>query len=125
MMAQASLKALEIMLEEPWRVATLQERSRYMLDLARRAGLDTGEASGYAVIPVMVGSSLTAAILADLLHEDGILTLPIIYPGVEEGKARLRFFVSCRHTPEHIERAIASTARLLPRAREKAASFTE
>ncbi|MBQ7617957.1 MAG: aminotransferase class I/II-fold pyridoxal phosphate-dependent enzyme [Desulfovibrio sp.] len=125
MLAAASAKAIDLMLAEPWRVKKLHENSQYLLNKAKEAGLDTGCAAGYAVIPVMVGDSLTAVSLAHHLKENGILTLPIIYPGVEEGCARLRFFVSATHSLEQIDQAVAKTAELLPRAREEAQAFAE
>ncbi|MBQ9536241.1 MAG: aminotransferase class I/II-fold pyridoxal phosphate-dependent enzyme [Desulfovibrionaceae bacterium] len=124
LLAAASCKALEIMQEEPWRVAKLQANSRYMLEEAHKLGLDTGKAQGSAVIPVHVGDSLSCVILAHMLREAQILVLPIIYPGVEEGKARLRFFVSATHTEEQISLALNKTQQLLPKARARAADFS-
>ncbi|MBQ7606849.1 MAG: aminotransferase class I/II-fold pyridoxal phosphate-dependent enzyme [Desulfovibrionaceae bacterium] len=123
MLAAVSRCALACMLEEPWRVERLQENSRYMLSAAQEAGLATGNASGYALVPVLVGNSLTAVLLSKLLMEKGVLALPIIYPGVPEGSARLRFFVSARHTREQIARAIELTRDLLPVARERTENF--
>ena len=125
LMAAASAAAVDIMLSEPERVARLHERSALLLEHARRQGLDTGRAEGYAVIPVMVGDSLSTAILAQELLNDGVLSMPIIYPGVEEGQARLRFFVSAAHSEEDIRAALDATVRLLPVAREKAAACAE
>lgn len=120
--AAASVEAARIMLEEPERLARLQANCRTLLALARERGLNTGKAQGFAVIPIMVGDSLTAALLSQELHNRGVLALPIIYPGVEEGKARLRFFVSASHSEEQLRTAMDITAEALPVAREKAAS---
>lgn len=121
--AAASAEALRLMLAEPERLARLHGNCKLLLELARNAGLDTGKAEGFAVIPVMVGDSLTAAILSQELRRRGVLALPIIYPGVEEGKARLRFFVSAMHSEADLRAAIAVTSEALPVAREKAASY--
>jgi len=123
MLAASALCALNCMLAEPWRVSKLQEKSKRMLLLAKEAGLDTGVAQGYAVIPIIVGDSLTAVALSQLLKDNGILALPIIYPGVAEGRARLRFFVSASHSDEQITTAINTTAALLPKARLQAEAF--
>lgn len=120
--AAASAEAARIMLAEPERLARLHTNCRTLLTLAREKGLDTGKAQGFAVIPIMVGDSLTAALLSQELRNRGVLALPIIYPGVEEGKARLRFFVSASHTEEELRAAVDITAEALPIAREKAAS---
>lgn len=104
--AGAALAALECMRREPERVARLQERGRLFLEKAGAAGIDTGSSSGLAVIPAITGSSLKAARLAEAMFRRGINVQPILYPAVPEKSARLRFFVSCRHTEAQIERSI-------------------
>ena len=122
-MAAATAAAVDLMVAEPERVERLRERSAFLLNHARELGLDTGRAQGFAVIPVMVGDSLSTAFLAQELRTQGVLAIPIIYPGVEEGQARLRFFASAAHSEEDIRAALEATARLLPVARAKAASY--
>ncbi len=121
-MAAASAAAADLMLAEPGRVQCLQDRSSFLLRHAQKLGLDTGRAQGFAVVPIMVGDSLSTTFLAQELMGRGVLTMPIIYPGVEEGLARLRFFVSAAHSEDDIRSALEATADLLPVAREKAAA---
>ncbi len=111
-LAASSLSALQRMLEEPQRIATLRERGRQFLETAREAGLNTGLSAGYSVVPVIVGSSLKAAQWANALFEKGINTQPIFYPAVEEKAARLRFFICSTHTPEQIAYTVAAVAQL-------------
>jgi 8-amino-7-oxononanoate synthase len=111
-LAAASLTALERLQAEPERVATLQARGKLFLDTARAAGLNTGLSAGYAVVPIITGSSLKAARWANALFEEGINVSPIFYPAVEEKAARLRFFICSTHEPEQIERTIKALARL-------------
>jgi 8-amino-7-oxononanoate synthase len=113
-LAAASAKALEIMLREPERTARLQALSGFFFREARARNLDTGHARGYAVIPVILGNSLVAGALASRLFERGVNVLPIIYPVVEEGMARLRFFISSAHTEEDIRAALDALAEELP-----------
>lgn len=105
-LAAASLAALQILQREPHRVRALQHNGRLFLDLARDAGINTGTSEGLAVIPVIVGSSIRAARLAAALFARGINVLPILYPAVPEKAARLRFFVSCRHTEAQIRETV-------------------
>lgn len=118
--AAASATALAIMLREPERVARLQAISLLFLDEAKRRGLDTGDARGYAIIPILTGNSVVAGLLAAALFERGINVMPIIYPAVEEGAARLRFFLSCAHSGDGVRQALDATAEELPRVRELA-----
>ncbi|MBQ3681546.1 MAG: aminotransferase class I/II-fold pyridoxal phosphate-dependent enzyme [Succinimonas sp.] len=123
--AAASNTAIRIMREEPERIARLHANGQSFLKLAREYGLDTGKSQGYSVVPIMVGDSLSAAVFAQEMRNRGILTLPVIYPGVEEGKARLRFFISAMHAPEDIRIAVSQAAEALPIAREKARSYAK
>lgn len=111
-LAETALAALERLQAEPERVAQLQARGRQFLNEARAAGLNTGTSEGYAVVPVITGSSLKAAQWANALFEEGINVQPIFYPAVEEKAARLRFFICSTHEPEQISRTIATLARL-------------
>jgi 8-amino-7-oxononanoate synthase len=111
-MAAASLAAIRIMLEEPERVTGLRERGAYFLEQAAKKGIDTGLSQGYAVIPAIIGSSLKATKLSQKLFLAGINVQPIIHPAVEERAARLRFFISCRHSEDQI-RAVMSALRSL------------
>ena len=112
-LAAASLTALRIMLREPERVRRLRERGALFLDLARKAGLDVGQAQGFAVIPIILGSSRKAITLSNQLFAEGINVQPIIHPAVEEKAARLRFFVSAMHSENDIERVCRSLVRLV------------
>ncbi len=109
-LAAASVQCLQLMQQEPERVQRLRSMTQYFLSTAKKAGLDTGLSEGHCIVPVIVGSSLKAAQLSNALFEQGINVQPIIHPAVEEKAARLRFFLSCEHTPEQIDRSIAAIA---------------
>jgi len=108
--AAAALAALRCLPEDSERVADLQARGRQFLQLAQDAGLDTGTSTGLAVVPVITGSSLKAAQLSSALSRRGINAQPILHPAVPEKSARVRFFVSCLHTPEQIADTVAIVA---------------
>ena len=112
--AAPSLAALALMHQEPERVARLHAISRYFLEQARAQGFDTGSSIGAAVVPVIVGSSPLAARLSHDLFEQGINVQPILHPAVPEKSARLRFFLSCDHTREQIDRTLDALASALP-----------
>lgn len=104
--AAASLAALHIMQDEPQRVQQLHERGKQFLTLAKQYGIDTGKSAGYSVIPTITGSSANAGRLANLCFEQGINVQPIFYPAVQEGMARLRFFICSSHTPQQITQTV-------------------
>ena len=108
-LAGAALEALATMEREPERVGRLRENGAAFLAMARATGLDTGVGAGHAVCPVMVGDSLRAAKLSEVLLEQGINVLPIIYPAVPVQSARLRFFITSEHTASQMRTAVELT----------------
>ncbi|EUC14756.1 aminotransferase class I/II-fold pyridoxal phosphate-dependent enzyme [Paraburkholderia hospita] len=114
-LAAASLAALDCLIAQPERVALLRERGHQFLVEARGAGFNTGTSAGYAVVPVITGSSLKAAQWANALFEEGINVQPIFYPAVEEKAARLRFFICSTHEREQISHTVATLARIAGR----------
>ena len=113
--AASALAALQLLAADNERVAQVQARGELFLRLAREAGLDTATSTGLAVIPVITGSSFKAGRLSSALFERGINAQPIVYPAVPEQAARVRFFVSCEHTPEQIQHTVAVVAEEMAR----------
>jgi 7-keto-8-aminopelargonate synthetase-like enzyme len=77
--------------------------------------LNTGLSHDTPVIPVITGNSLLALLLSRALYERGINVQPILYPAVEEEKARLRFFITSTHTEAQIRTTVAAVAEELAR----------
>ena len=61
-------------------------------------------------MPVITGNSVHALMLSRALFERGINVQPILYPAVEEEKARLRFFITSAHTEEQLRRTADAVA---------------
>jgi 8-amino-7-oxononanoate synthase len=110
-LAAAAAKAMDLLAEEPWRVAKLQANATLFRDLCRAGGLDTGASAGLGIVPVLMGSSVRAARVSAALLEGGVNVLPIVFPAVPERGARLRFFLSAEHEPGEIREAVALLAR--------------
>lgn len=113
--AAAALEAAAIMEEEPERVTRLQANARRFHRLCLEAGLDTGRCEGFAVIPVITGSSETALHVSNELFRRGINVQPVLHPAVPESGARLRFFVTSEHTEEQIDTTVESLAQAVTR----------
>ncbi len=111
----AAIASLELLQEEPERVARLSENSRLFLRLAKDAGLNTGMSNNTPVVPIITGNSEHALRLSHQLRGRGINVQPILYPAVEERAARLRFFITSTHTAEQIRRTVRATAEELDR----------
>lgn len=111
--AAAALASINLLLEEPERVAQLDENSRLFLRLAKREGLNTGTSNNTAVVPIITGNSENALKLSQALFRRGINVQPILYPAVEDSAARLRFFITSTHTEEQIRATVAAVAECL------------
>ncbi len=115
----AALAALEMLKAEPQRVRQLQENGHYFLEEAKKAGLDTMTSAGYSVVPIMVGCSIRSVRLTERLLARGINALPIIHPAVPMKAARLRFFITSKHTKDQIRETVAVTAEELANVAKK------
>lgn len=124
-LAAASFEALKILHQEPYRVKSLQALGHEFVRYAKAKGLDTGRAGDTAIVPIMLGNSLLAGGLATRLHKRKVNVMPIIYPVVEEGAARLRFFLSASHTIDEIHSAIDLVVEELPFAKADVEAITE
>lgn len=109
----AGLASLRIMQQEPERALKLQSNAAYFIEKANAAGMDTGMSSGSGVVPIMIGSSEQALWLSVKLFESNICTYPMMFPVVPRDQARLRFFINCAHTEEHINHTIDKLSALL------------
>ena len=108
--AAAVLTAAKLLQAEPERVRRCQENGRYFLEKARAAGFDTATSEGFAVVPVIAGSSPRAVELSNRMLARGVNVLPIIHPAVPEAAARLRFFLTSEHSRAQMDQAIAFLA---------------
>jgi 8-amino-7-oxononanoate synthase len=105
--AAAALAALEILETEPERVARLNQRAALFLRLAREGGLDVGGSVGAAIVPIITGSSIRAARLAQAMFRRGVNVQPILYPAVPERSARLRFFLTAGHSEAQLRDTVS------------------
>jgi 8-amino-7-oxononanoate synthase/acyl carrier protein len=111
--AAAALASLKLMDREPQRVERLRANSRLFLELAKKAGLNTGYSGGTPVVPVILGNSAHSLMSSQMLFKQGINVLPILHPAVEEERARLRFFITAVHTEPQIRKTVATVAEVL------------
>ena len=101
----ASLAAMGVMQEEPWRREKLQENARLLRESLKKAGYNIGN-SEHHIIPVIVGGTEETLALSQKLYDAGILAAAIRPPTVPEGTSRIRFSVMAEHTQEHIKKVI-------------------
>ncbi|HVX16386.1 MAG TPA: aminotransferase class I/II-fold pyridoxal phosphate-dependent enzyme [Pirellulales bacterium] len=108
--AAAALASIRVLEHEPERVARLHDRAALFLALAKDEGLDTGLSKDTPVIPIILGDSIRCLQLSQALGQRGINVQPIVHPAVEEKAARLRFFITSKHTEEQIRYTVSALA---------------
>jgi len=109
----ACLAAVDLLEESTELVEKLWENTRYFKEGMQRAGFDTG-ASVTPITPVMLGdASLSQEFSRKLFESDpGIFAMPIGFPTVPQGKARIRVMISAAHSREDLDLGLEIFARV-------------
>jgi glycine C-acetyltransferase len=101
----ASMAAIDVLLDEPERIARLWDNTRYFKAGLKGLGLNTG-ISESPITPVIVGEGKKAMELSDGLFRSGVFAQGIGYPTVPEGKARVRTIVTSEHSRADLNEAL-------------------
>jgi len=108
----AAHAALRIVAAQPQRAAKLRLISELFLKKARGAGLNTGDAIGRAVVPVMFEDLMSTMAASQALMAANVYAPPIVHVGVPKDAPRIRFFLSATHEAHHLDVAINALASL-------------
>ena len=106
-MAAAADAALQVMIDEPARIARLHDNAAYMRAALVAAGFQLASTTS-SILPVMMGSAQNALMMAEQLFARGVYVIAIRPPTVPQGSARLRVTPTAGHTRADLERAIAA-----------------
>ena len=112
--AASCMAAFDLLEEEPERIDSLWNNTRYFKDALNAAGFRTG-ASESPITPIMVGEATLAHAFSKALFEEGVLATGIGYPTVPHGKARIRTIVTATHTREQLDQALEILVRVARR----------
>ncbi|MBI5826820.1 MAG: 8-amino-7-oxononanoate synthase [Deltaproteobacteria bacterium] len=103
----ASIKALEIIEQEPGLRMRLWENTAFFREGLLKASLDT-LGSQTQIIPIAVGQAQRAMELSSRLLEKGVFIQGIRPPTVPEGTSRLRVSVTAAHSREDLTSALSA-----------------
>ncbi|MHC5114733.1 MAG: aminotransferase class I/II-fold pyridoxal phosphate-dependent enzyme, partial [Planctomycetota bacterium] len=109
--ACSARKAIEILMNEPPRVAKLRDNVEYARRGIRDAGFEVLE-SPTAICPIIIGDTATAIAWSNRLLELGVFVIGFGYPVVPEGTARLRVQISAGHERTHLDKLIDALKKL-------------
>jgi 8-amino-7-oxononanoate synthase len=99
------MAALKIMQQQPELRASLWKNVHHLKGGLEEMGFDTMNCETQ-LIPIHMGEEAKAIKAARLLFEKGILAPAIIWPIVQQGKARIRVSAMATHTAAQIDRAL-------------------
>ncbi len=112
-LAAATIEALRIVQDEPWRRDRLIGNALVVRDGLRGIGLTPGgDADGY-IIPVVLGDAERTAATGRALCQRGFLVGAVRPPTVPMGRSRLRITVSASHTRDQISGLIEALRTVL------------
>lgn len=109
--AAASLAALQVMKEEPERVARLSQIAERMRNDFQKLGFNTGN-SCTPVIPIIIGDDMKTVFAWRQLFDNGVFVNPVIPPGVAQGRQLLRTSYMATHTDEQLDQVIDTFERV-------------
>jgi 7-keto-8-aminopelargonate synthetase-like enzyme len=99
------MAALKIIQQQPQLRASLWKNVHHLKSGLEEMGFDTMNCETQ-LIPIYMGEEAKARKAARLLFEKGILAPAIVWPIVQQGKARIRVTAMATHTAAQIDRAL-------------------
>lgn len=100
-----ALAALQVIDEEPERIARLGQRSRQLRDDLIATGLPVGPTES-PIVPVIIGDQPRLLAMARRLEDLGVHASCVFYPVAPRTECRLRLSVTANHTPQDLSRAV-------------------
>jgi len=106
----AASTALDIIIEEPERIAKLWKNTIYALDNFKLMGFDVGHTET-PIIPLYVRDNLKTFKITKTLLDDGVFVNPVVSPAVSSDASLIRFSLMATHTIEQIDIALEKIQR--------------
>ncbi len=103
--AAACIASLELLEQKPQIVKKLWRNTKFFKKRMKQLGFDIG-VSETPITPVMTGDSALANKFSEELFAEGVFALPIVYPMVAMGKARIRTQLNAAHSRDDLEFAL-------------------
>ena len=101
----AALKAIDIMIDEPWRQEHLWNITNYALEGFRNMGCEIGNTST-PIIPLFIRDNFKTFSVTHDLFEEGIFVNPVVSPAVAPEDTLIRFSLMATHTKEQVTEAL-------------------
>ncbi|MCD6513330.1 MAG: aminotransferase class I/II-fold pyridoxal phosphate-dependent enzyme [Candidatus Odinarchaeota archaeon] len=109
--AAAIMAALDVIENEPERVQRLWDNTRYYKKELESMGFDTGRTET-PIVPIIIGENKPTREFAQRLMKEGIFVVPIFYPVVPRGTARIRTQMCSDFTKEDLNFALSTLEKI-------------
>ena len=104
----ASLKAFELIENDPSLMATLHGHVGVFRQGLKKAGFTISGHDECPIVPIMIGDAAKAKAFADALLSRDIYVIAFSFPVVPKDTARIRCQLSAAHTSEQIQQALTA-----------------
>ena len=101
----SALAALEIIKNEPERIARLKYLTNYAIENIKAKGFGVGPTET-PIIPIFIRDDTKTFIFTNLLLKEGIFVNPVISPAVRSEASLIRFSLMATHTEKQIDYAV-------------------
>ena len=103
----ACIAAIDVLEENTDLVDLLWENTRFFKREMKALGFDTG-VSVTPITPIMLGEAEVAQAFSKQLFNEGVFAMPLGFPTVPKGKARIRVMISAAHTQQDLDQGLAA-----------------
>lgn len=103
----ACIAAIDVLEESTELVDRLWSNTEYFKQAMQTLGFDTGK-STTPITPVMLGEAPLAQKFSKRLFEEGVFAMPLSFPTVPRGKARIRVMISAAHSRDDLDAGLAA-----------------
>ena len=101
----ACMAAIDLLEESTELVDRLWANTQLFKAEMKKLGFDTGK-SETPITPVILGENHVAQQFSRALFERGVFAMPIVFPTVPKGTARIRVMISAAHDPSDLEQGL-------------------
>lgn len=97
--------ALDIIIDEPWRIETLWDNTHYAAKRLKELGFEIGE-SQTPILPIYIRDNVKTFEFTKMLLEEQVFVNPVVSPAVPSDASLIRFSLMATHTKKQIEFAM-------------------
>jgi 8-amino-7-oxononanoate synthase len=111
--AAAARKGLELFLSRPELLTRLRENINHFAHGLREMGFNLPLNHRTPILPAIVGDEVKLGKIYKMLIDEGVYTIPVVFPAVSRNTCRFRFTVTANHSLSDLDYALIVLKRAL------------